>query len=93
MGDRHYGLEVTDRVGFRGLSGPIRYGEVVGFDFLDNNRATVRFDDGTEQEVVAEWCTKVTTLPAGTPIGLEPQTVGDAIYAQHNAGSGIKPRS
>ena len=54
--DRHYGLEIGDKVRFRafGIVSPVL--EVVRFSPLDNNCAYVRYPDGREIKVVAEWC-------------------------------------
>ena len=44
-------------------------GEVIGLPPEDNNRARIRLDDGSETDVVAEWCTVVAT-PKKTPAEL-----------------------
>jgi hypothetical protein len=58
VGD-HYGLKIGDRVreyfgGDFQIEGTVTY-----LYKLDNNKARIMLDNGTEENVVCEWCKKV----------------------------------
>lgn len=53
--NRHYGLLVGDRVVERAFGSNIE-GVVVELYIGDNNRGRIRLDDGTEQDIICEWC-------------------------------------
>lgn len=53
--DRHYGLRVGQRVAEVAFGHRLE-GVVINLSWTDNNRATIRLDDGTETDVVCEWC-------------------------------------
>jgi hypothetical protein len=60
---RYYGLRVGDIVGTYSVTGGKRpKAVVIGYGFLDNNRVTVRMEDGTERDEVAEWCELITKV-------------------------------
>lgn len=53
--NRHYGLKLWQRVAEVAFGNRLE-GVVVNLSWTDNNRATIRLDDGTETDVVCEWC-------------------------------------
>lgn len=61
----HYGLKLGDRVAHTAFGATIT-GEVIELPPTDKNRARIRLDDGSETDVVAEWC-NVVEPPAKTP--------------------------
>ena len=54
--DRHYGLEIGDKVRYLAFSVESPVLEVIRFSPTDNNCAYVRLPNGKEMKVVAEWC-------------------------------------
>jgi hypothetical protein len=64
----HYGLKLGDRVEHTAFGATI-IGEVIDLPATDNNRARIRLDNGSETDVVAEWC-RVMQAPNKTPAEL-----------------------
>ena len=64
----HYGLKLGNRVEHTAFGQTIA-GIVITLPPSDNNRARIRLDNGTESDVVAEWC-KVIEASSKTPADL-----------------------
>lgn len=62
--NRYYGLRVGDTVEllFYHIEGT--KAEVIGYGVMDNNRVTVKIENGSVEDWVAEWCKIITKVEA-----------------------------